>query len=108
MRHRARSWFGGMGALLVALWLGIALLASSPHLHLLLHSDAHGQEHSCAIELVSHGSLLFHPAPDCLTPETRVLRQACETSSVPFFGRDFRIALSRGPPSVHTSRTVAG
>lgn len=109
MRRKAAWRFGALSGVMAALWLALALFGASSHLHHLLHDDAGTAEHSCVIEHISHGEVLCLPQMDCST-ESRptVVLSLHEVSSFLWSARDFRVALSRGPPSVFTIRTVAG
>ena len=107
MRQNALA-FKAIGALVAALWLMVGALSASPHLHHALHEDSTAPDHSCVIERISQGSFLFSPAPPVVVASQPVVLASFEYDSVVIPSRDFRIALSRGPPSIPTSRTVAG
>src|SRR5687767_8753649 len=101
-------WHARFGCLLAALWLALAMLGASPQLHHTLHEDADSSEHSCVIEHISEGSVLFTPTLPIVAPDSPVIFPRPSFDSVILPSRDFRVALSRGPPSFPTFRTVAG
>jgi hypothetical protein len=108
MRQNARWRFGSLGALLTALWLGILLAGSSPQIHHLFHSDSNAPEHSCAIEQVSHGAVLFSCAASFVAPSLHLIVSRFELPSAPHLSCDFCLPPNRGPPVSAMPRTVAG
>jgi len=97
-----------LGCLLAALWLVLAMLGASPQLHRALHQDANSPEHSCVIEHVSQGLFLFSPDSVATVVRSEPILSTPATFALFVSSRDFRIAPSRGPPSLPTFRTVAG
>ena len=100
--------YGRFGCLLAALWLALAMAGASPQLHHTLHEDAANPEHCCVIEHVGQGAFLFSPEPVTTVWQPVLAFSAFETSQIILPSRDFRVALSRGPPALPTFRTVAG
>ena len=96
------------GCLLAALWLVLAMMGASPQLHHKLHEEANSPEHSCVIEHIGEGAFVFSPDPVVATSAPEPLFSSFAISSDIPSSRDFRVAPSRGPPSLPTSRMVAG
>jgi len=107
MRRNALAFkaFSGFAA---ALWLALSLFGSSPALHRSLHDDANSPNHSCVVQQVGHGCFLFSPDTTVTIPQPEIPVSNFESQSSFLSSRDFRVALSRGPPSFPTSRRVAG
>lgn len=101
-------WNAKFGCLLAALWLALAMVGASPQLHHTLHEDANSPEHSCVIEHINQGSVLFTPAIPLVAPSATVIFRTLSFDSLILPSRDYRVALSRGPPAFPTFRTVAG
>ena len=100
--------FGVISGLLVVLWLALALVGASAQLHRAIHPDSHAADHSCVIEHINQGSVLFASAPLIPVPVGAIVLSSFLANSAILPSRDFRVALSRGPPSFPTFRTVAG
>jgi len=100
--------FKAISAMVAALWLLVGLVSASPQLHHALHEDSTAPDHSCVIERISQGSFLFSPPQPVVAPVCPVTVASFEFESIVLPSRDFRVALSRGPPAFPTSRTVAG
>ncbi|HTD88095.1 MAG TPA: hypothetical protein VK850_16090 [Candidatus Binatia bacterium] len=107
MRQKALA-FKAISALVAALWLMVAVVGACPQLHHALHEDSTAPDHSCVVERVTNGSFLFSPAQPVVVAIRPVLAGRFESDPIILPARDFRVALSRGPPSLLTSRTVAG
>ncbi len=60
-----RRRFRGITVAMVALFLLLVTLASSPALHHAIHSDANSPGHHCVITALSHGQI---DTPICATP----------------------------------------
>jgi len=91
------------------LWSGTVLLASSPELHRLLHSDAQSPNHHCVVTQVNEHSVLsgisIVAAPE---PPTFTLSSIRDSELQFVSTSDYRLSPSRAPPSVFSSATVAG
>jgi len=107
MRRNALA-FKAMSGLAAALWLALSLFGASPALHRSLHDNASSPDHSCVIQQVGHGCFLFSPG-SAITIAQPLITIANSQACIPrFCSRDFRLPLTRGPPTLSTSRTVAG
>jgi hypothetical protein len=99
---RRRGWaMIPMTLLMLGLWLGLAGLGSSDHLHHWVHSDSHQTNHECLVTLF-HKSLLFH-SPELATAPLAVF--VWFGISTPVFElllplSDLRLAPSRAPPFI--------
>ncbi|HKQ39930.1 MAG TPA: hypothetical protein VJ063_17765 [Verrucomicrobiae bacterium] len=107
MREKALA-FKAISGGVAALWLMVAVVGASPQLHRALHEDSTAPDHSCVIERISQGSLLFSPAPPVVISVYRAIVASFEFDFIILPSRDDRIAPSRGPPALPTFRTVAG
>ena len=101
-------WNARFGCVLAALWLVLALAGASPQLHQALHEDANAPDHSCVIEHIAQGAFVFMPADAVAVLHPVEFFFSPPSSPVVLPARDHRVALSRGPPSLPTFRTVAG
>jgi hypothetical protein len=94
---------------MLLLWLATFALAVSPQLHRLLHQDAHNLNHHCLITQIKQQNLIagcaaaLHTAPP---PSSVDAVARFDSQFVACF--DFRISLSRGPPSHSSSKAVVG
>ncbi len=50
--HNRRRWLAGV---LAGVVFALGLMTVAPELHLAFHDDAHGAEHTCAVELFAGG-----------------------------------------------------
>ena len=107
MRRNALA-FKGFSGFAAALWLALSLFGSSPSLHRSLHQDANSPDHSCVVQQVGHGSFFFSPDAAITIPQPEIPVANFEAYPSFLTTRDFRIALSRGPPTLPTFRMVAG
>jgi hypothetical protein len=90
-----------------ALWFGTVLLAVSPQLHQLLHSDARNPDHHCLVTQIKEHSILSGwsavalPAP----PAQGIgLVHSAELQFPP--AKEHRLSHSRAPPALFSSDTV--
>jgi hypothetical protein len=83
----------------VALVFALALLASCPSLHQLIHKDADDPDHECAVTLFSHGQVDASPAaaPVFCAPERLIFSQSLPR--IIFVSTDIRLLPGRGPPA---------
>lgn len=85
--------------LMFGLWLTTLLLAASPELHRLLHSDAQNPDHHCLVTQVKEHSVFSASATICLPvlPSSIVVALSC--SDFPFVAAgEHRLSPSRAPP----------
>lgn len=108
MRRKSEWRFGALSGVMAALWLALALCGASPQLHHVLHVESESPEHSCVIEYISQGEVLFAPEGAVAFTAAAVSFSFHESPSAIWPARDFRVAFSRGPPSLPANRTVAG
>lgn len=106
-QHRARGRLAGV--VMLTLWLGMFAVAVFPPLHRWLHGDAQGPGHQCVVTQVQQhllpgasGPVAVPAAPGRVVPqphgaETEMPGQA-----------DYRVSLSRAPPSFFSSSDVVG
>ena len=107
-RQRVAGKTAAAGLMLV-LWTATLLIASSPSLHSLLHSDSQDATHHCLVTQVKEHSLLAcsGTVPVPVLPPVAFAPTPC--SEVQFASSfDYRLSPSRAPPSVFSSDTVAG
>jgi hypothetical protein len=99
MFSRRRAVSSAVVAFMLLLWLATAVLAASPQLHRLLHSDASASNHECVVTLVQQHVLLWQSG--AVTPAPAVEASAGLLFIAPD-GRsqadDPRISPSRAPP----------
>ena len=98
-----------IAGLMFVLWLGTFLLASSPELHGLLHSDAQSPNHHCLVTQIKEHSVFAGAAPVCAVEAAPTLFEivpCSEFQSLPT--SEYQLPPSRAPPSVFSSVTVAG
>lgn len=90
-----------MAALMLALWFGLIGLASSEHLHQLVHPDAHHVQHECLVTFL-HKSLLLHAAAiiEAPAPVFACFVLAMLAERRVFESIDLRLDGSRAPPLV--------
>jgi hypothetical protein len=83
----------------LALFLALQVVASSPGLHKLIHSDAGSADHHCAVTLFAHGQVnsaeSFLPLAAFVAALFFVLPPL---QSAAFSSFDFRFSASRAPP----------
>ncbi len=104
-RYRGRSF---VAVVMLLLWVGTFVLASSPQLHRLLHTDSGDASHYCLITqiqqhpLVAGGIATVVPAAPTACAEFTFGRQ------LPFASVfDYRFAPSRAPPLAVLTTTAA-
>lgn len=107
MRQKALA-FKAISASVAALWVMVAVIGASARLHHALHEDSTAPDHSCVVERISQGAFVFSAAPPIVVPVCAITAASFEFDSLVLPSRDYRVALSRGPPSFSTFRTVAG
>jgi hypothetical protein len=108
-KRQRRAGKCAAAGLMFVLWLGSFLLASSPELHRLLHSDAQSPNHHCLVTQIKEHSVVSGCAAlsaPVFTPTTFAPVRCAEFQFVP--SCDYRLSPSRAPPSAFSSDTVAG
>src|SRR5439155_17709906 len=96
-----------IAGLMFSLWFGTVLLAVSPQLHQLLHSDARNPDHHCLVTQIKEHSMLSScsavalPAP----PPKAIGPVPCAEFRFPP-AKKHRLTHSRAPPSPFSSVTV--
>src|SRR5579862_630469 len=93
-----------VAGLMFALWVGTLLIASSPSLHSLLHSDAQATTHHCLVTQVKEHSVLSSLAtiPVPVLPPVAFASAPCFEVHFPS-PLDHRLSPSRAPPSSFSS-----
>jgi hypothetical protein len=91
-----------MAALMFLLWAGTCLIAASPELHLLIHSDAKAPSHECLITQLHQHSLLSGSVGGVVPVPPASLAESQVTPAEPQFSAvfDYRLSPSRAPPTV--------
>jgi len=91
------------------LWIGTVLLASSPELHRLLHSDAQSPNHHCVVTQVKEHSFLSDISIVAVAVVPTGTMAAIPRSEFQFVSTsDYRLSPSRAPPVLLSSATVEG
>jgi len=95
--------------LMFVLWLGTFLLASSPELHRLLHSDAQAPNHHCLVTQIKEHSVFAGAAPVCAVVVAPVFFEIAPFAEFQFLPTsDHQLPQGRAPPIRFSSATVAG
>jgi hypothetical protein len=95
--------------LMLLLWLGTFAMTVFPELHCLLHEDAKDQSHHCLVTQIQQQPLLAGCAPVLAPIAPPAGAELVVIRETQFFAlRNDRLALSRAPPSVFSTTTVAG
>ena len=91
-----------MVALMFLLWAGTCLIAASPELHVLVHSDAKAPNHQCLITQLQQYSLLSGSIGGAVpTPPANFTVDQAPPADPQFSSIfDYRLSPSRAPPSV--------
>jgi hypothetical protein len=108
---RHPRWGGrlAVAGLMLLLWLGTFALTVSPELHHLLHQDSQGPNHNCLItQIQQHPLLAGFAAITAPVPAPVAVAAACPAEVHFLPARDYRLSLSRAPPSLFSSPTVVG
>jgi hypothetical protein len=89
-----------MSAFLLALFMGLQLVAAAPAIHALIHPDCDSPQHECAVTLFTHGQVdAAVVAVPVIRPTSFVL--IAETlPDLSYVSRQMPLPPSRGPPVV--------
>src|SRR3954447_14712766 len=104
----------GIGKLLSAgflllLWVATVALASSPHLHLLVHSDAQSPTHHCLVtQLQQHSGIESFQSLVVPVASTAFIAPVFLAPISPAPIVHYRLLPGRAPPSVFSSSPVVG
>lgn len=94
---------GGM----LALWLALVVISSSPTLHQWLHDDSQSGKHECLATLFAKGIFLAEASASLVG----LVDPACVTAPLPgdlklFSPPEFRLPPSRAPPATVSSPRI--
>ena len=96
-------------ALLLSLWLGLAVVAASEQIHRWLHNEASSLQHQCVFTLLSKSQLLVSQAATWTTPlPPPGLTAAIIRDSAPGPSADYRFSPSRAPPRSLSRHLIVG
>ena len=95
-----------VAAMLLGLWVFVALLAAVPALHHIFHSEAESTTHHCVVEQL--GSGIHATTPDAVVVHVADSVSITPTDLVLPSTLDVRLAFSRGPPCATVHIVVAG
>jgi hypothetical protein len=97
-RTRAIGRIAG-AALMLALWMGALVFASSARLHSEVCPDAKESSHQCAFTSIAQGQFTAPPGPLTLAADAPVcLGNIFPAAQRPASSADMRLAPSRAPP----------
>jgi hypothetical protein len=99
----------GLAGLMLALWIGLEVLAVSPQLHRWFHNDSGAPEHQCFIVQLNKGSLVM-PVEGWFVeaPANSSFLQPLAELVIFYPSFDYRVSDSRAPPAISSSTAVVG
>jgi hypothetical protein len=87
-----------VSGLTVLLWLGLQILAVSPHLHHEIHHDSHQPEHQCAVKVLSEGQVDIASGPIVVAVPSPTFAPRLLAESVLLIAADHQLPPGRAPP----------
>jgi hypothetical protein len=107
LKHRIAKTAGA--GLMLALWVLMGVLSASPELHHWVHADSNAAQHDCIVTQLTKGGALggLSGKVALICPYSPHQLPVCDESQ-PFSFFDYRVSLSRGPPSIFPPHFVDG